>query len=66
MEWAGNVRDVSVYGLQATFIMYWMQQIGGLLVREHAKVGSAAAKGDFWPRWARRANPLDEVVAGAV
>ena len=66
MKWAGNVRDVSVYSWQAIFILYWMQQIGGLLVREHAKVGSAAAKGDFWPRWARRANPLDEVVAGAV
>jgi hypothetical protein len=37
-----------------------MQQIGGLLVRERAKVVSAAAQGD-WPRWARRANALGGV-----
>ena len=35
------------------------------LVRERAKVGSAAAMGD-WPRRARRANALGGVVAGAV
>ena len=47
MEWADNVRDVSVFGWQAAnFERYWMQQIGVLLVRERAKVGSAAAKGD--------------------
>ena len=45
MEWAGNVRDVSVFGWQATnFERYWMQQIGFLLVRERAKVGSAARR----------------------
>ena len=71
MEWAGNVRDVSVFGWQAlgvrniTFERYWMQQIGVVLVRERAKVGSAAAKDD-WPRRARRANALGGVVAGAV
>jgi hypothetical protein len=44
-----------------------MQQIGVLLVRarERAKVGSAAAQGD-WPRRARLANALGGVVAGAV
>jgi hypothetical protein len=42
-----------------------MQQIGVLLVRERAKVGSVAAMGD-WPRRARRANALGGVVAGAV
>jgi hypothetical protein len=61
MEWAGNVRGVSVFGWHATnFERYWMQQIGILLVRECAKVGSAAAKGD-WPRRARRANALGGV-----
>ena len=66
VDWAGNVRDVSVFGWQAaTFERYWMQQIGVLLVRERAKVGSAAAMGD-WPRRARRANALGGVVAGAV
>jgi hypothetical protein len=49
----------------ATFERYWMQQIGVLLVRERAKVGSAAAKGD-WPRRTRRPNAVGEVVAGAV
>jgi hypothetical protein len=58
VEWAGNVRDVSVFGWHAAnFERYWLQQIGVLLVRERAKVGSAAAKGD-WPRRARRANAL--------
>jgi hypothetical protein len=42
-----------------------MQQIGVLLVRERAKVGSVAAKGDS-PRRARRANDLGWAVAGAV
>jgi hypothetical protein len=42
-----------------------MQQIGVLLVRERAKVGSAAAKGDS-PRRARRANAVSGVVVGAV
>jgi hypothetical protein len=42
-----------------------MQQIGVLLVRERAKVGSAGAQSD-WPRRARRANALGGVVAGAV
>jgi hypothetical protein len=42
-----------------------MQQTGVMLVRERAKVGSAAAKGDS-PRPARRANALGGVVAGAV
>ena len=66
MEWAGNVRDVSVFGWQAAnFERYWMQQIGVLLVRERAKVGSIAAKDDR-PRRARRANALGGVVAGAV
>ena len=66
VDWAGNVRDVSVFGWQAaTFERYWMQQIGVLLVRERAKVGSAAAMGD-WPRRARRANALGGVVAGVV
>ena len=66
VEWAGNVRDVSVFGCQAAnFERYWMQRIGILLVRECAKVGSATAKGD-WPRRARRANALGGVVAGAV
>ena len=66
VEWAGNVRDVSVFGWQAAnFERYWMQQIGVLLVRERAKVGSAAAQGD-WPRRARLANALGGVVAGAV
>jgi hypothetical protein len=47
VEWVGNVRDVSVFGWQAAnFERYWMQQIGVLLVRERAKVGSAAAQGD--------------------
>jgi hypothetical protein len=57
VEWAaGNVRDVSVFGWHAAnFERYWMQQIGVLLLRERAKVGSAAAKGDR-PRRARRAN----------
>jgi hypothetical protein len=60
------VRDVSVFGWQAANLeRYWMQQIGVLLVRERAKVGSATAKGD-WPRRARRANALGGVVAGAV
>jgi hypothetical protein len=49
VEWAGNVRDVSIFGWQAAnFERYWMQQLGILLVRERAKVGSAAAQGD-WP-----------------
>jgi hypothetical protein len=67
VEWTGNVRDVSIFGWQAAanFERYWMQQIGVLMVREGAKVGSAAAKGD-WPRRARRANALGGVVAGAV
>jgi hypothetical protein len=66
VEWAGDVRDVSVFGWQAAnFERYWMQQIGVLLVRERAKVGSAAAMGD-WPRRARRANALGGGVAGAV
>jgi hypothetical protein len=60
VEWAGNVRNVSVFGWQVVnFERYWMQQIGVLLVRERAKVGSAAAKGDYWPRRARRANALN-------
>jgi hypothetical protein len=42
-----------------------MQQIEILLVRERAKVGSAAVEGD-WPRRARRANALGGVVANAV
>jgi hypothetical protein len=42
-----------------------MQQIEVLLVRERAKVGSGAAKGD-WPRRARRANTLGGVVDGVV
>jgi hypothetical protein len=47
VEWAGNVRDMSVFGWQAAnFERYWMQQIGVLLVRERAKVRSAAAQGD--------------------
>jgi hypothetical protein len=66
VEWAGNVRDVSVFGWPATnFERYWMHQIGILLVRERAKVESAAAKGDC-PRRARRANALGVVFAGAV
>jgi hypothetical protein len=66
VEWAGNVRDVYVFGWQAAnFERYWIQQIGVLLVRERAKVGSAAAQGD-WPRRARRANALGGVVASAV
>jgi hypothetical protein len=66
VEWAGNVRDVSVVGWQtANFGRYWMQQIGVLLVRERAKVGSAAAKGG-WPRRARRANALGGMVTSAV
>jgi hypothetical protein len=66
VEWASNVRDVSVFGWQAAnFERYWMQQIGVLLVRERAKFGSAAAHGD-WSRRARRANALRGVVAGAV
>jgi hypothetical protein len=36
----------------STFERYWIKQIGVLPVRERAKVGSAAAKGD-WPRRAR-------------
>jgi hypothetical protein len=47
VEWAGNVRGVSVFGWQAAnFERYWMQQIGVVLGRERAKVGSVAAKGD--------------------
>jgi hypothetical protein len=66
VEWAGNVRDVSVFGWQAAnFERHWMHQIGVLLVRERAKVGSAAAQGD-WSRRARRANALGGVVAGVV
>jgi hypothetical protein len=66
VEWAGSVRDVSVFGWQAANSeRYWMQQIGILLARKRAKVGSAAAKGD-WPRRARRANALGGVVAGAI
>ena len=66
VEWAGDMRDVSVFGWQAVnFERYWMQQIGILLVGERAKVGSPAAKGD-WPRRARRASALGGVVAGAV
>ena len=38
---------------------------GAMLVRERAKVGSAAAQGD-WPRCARHANALGGVVAGEV
>ena len=42
------MRDVSVFGSEAgsTFERYWMQQIGVsvLLVRERAKVGSAAQR----------------------
>jgi hypothetical protein len=45
VEWAGIVHDLSVFGRQATnFERYWMQQIGFLLVRERAKVGSAARR----------------------
>jgi hypothetical protein len=66
VEWVGNVRDVSVFGWQAAnFERYWMQQIGVMLVHERAKVGSAAAKGD-WPRRAWRANTRGGLVAGAV
>jgi hypothetical protein len=66
VEWVGNVRDVSVFGWQAAnFERYWMQQIGVSLVRMRAKIGSAAAQGD-WLRRARRANALGGVVAGAV
>jgi hypothetical protein len=57
VDWAGNVRDVSVFGWQAaTFERYWMQQIGVLLVREGAQVGSAAAMG-IWRRRARARTP---------
>ena len=38
------MRDVSIFGWQAAnFERYCMQQIGVLLVRERAKVGSAVA-----------------------
>jgi hypothetical protein len=47
VEWASSVRDVSVFGWQAAnFERYWTQQLRVLLVRERAKVGSAAAQGD--------------------
>jgi hypothetical protein len=42
-----------------------MQQIGVPLVHENAKVGSAAASGD-WLRRARRANALVGMVTSAV
>jgi hypothetical protein len=47
VEWAGNVRDVSVFGWQvANFERYWMQQIGarranalGGVVARHGSCG---------------------------
>jgi hypothetical protein len=46
VEWAGNVRDVSVFGWQAAnFERYRMQRSRFLLVRERANVGSAVANG---------------------
>jgi hypothetical protein len=42
-----------------------VRKIGVVLVREHTKVGSAAAQAD-WPRRARRANAMGGVVGGAV
>jgi hypothetical protein len=89
VEWPGNVRGMPVLRLwQAaplqptpskcnTFRRDWLQQIGVLRVRERerAKVGPAAAEGD-WPRGAHRANAsggvmvrllaLGGVVVGAV
>jgi hypothetical protein len=59
VEWAGNVRDASVFGWHAAnFERYWMQQIGVLLVRERAKVESADGRGVLgartpWAGWSQ-------------
>jgi hypothetical protein len=68
VEWVGrNVYDVSVRTVALAHIssIYWMQQIGVLLVHERAKVGSAVAKGN-WPTHARRANAVGGVAVGEV
>ena len=51
---------IMMYGGKNTLGPGYSRGTGVMLVRERAKVGSAAAQGD-WPRRARRANDLGGV-----
>ena len=56
---------IMMYGGKNTLGPGYSRGTGVMLVRERAKVGSAAAQGD-WPRRARRANAPGGVVVGVV
>jgi hypothetical protein len=66
LEWAGNTRDVDLYHWSsASFELFWRRAFGCTMINGRAKVGLAAARGD-WPARVLRMNGIETEAAGLV